>query len=188
MIYFTADTHFYHSNVIRLCSRPFETIEEMNRALVQNWNAYVTNMDEIYILGDFAHKGTPQEVNSILKKLKGKKYLIRGNHDRFIDSPGFDANAFKWIKDYHVLHHNKQKFVLFHYPILEWDGFFGNSIHLHGHVHNAAKTLTQEARLGVLGRNAINVGVDTNNYFPVSIDMIFSTVESEHVCSLPVQV
>ena len=53
MIYFTADTHFCHSNIINLSNRPFRDIDTMNKQLIQNWNAYVTDRDEIYILGDF---------------------------------------------------------------------------------------------------------------------------------------
>ena len=52
MIYFTADTHFGHINVIKLCNRPFATIDEMNEKMIENWNAKVTNGDTIYILGD----------------------------------------------------------------------------------------------------------------------------------------
>ena len=79
MIYFTSDTHFYHNNIVQLCDRPFRDYDEMHRTLVLNWNSMVRDTDEIYILGDFIHKGNGEEANKILKKLKGKKYLIRGN-------------------------------------------------------------------------------------------------------------
>ena len=57
MIYFTADLHFYHENVISHASRPFSSVEEMNEALIRNWNKIVKPTDEIYILGDFTMKG-----------------------------------------------------------------------------------------------------------------------------------
>ena len=172
MIYFTADTHFYHSNIINLNSRPFRNCEEMNNILIQNWNSYVSDIDEMYILGDFLFTGTGLEANKILKRLRGKKYLIKGNHDKFLRDPDFDATAFEWIKDYYVLDYKKTKFVLFHYPILEWQGFFKDSIHLYGHVHNASKDPSQAKRLSVLGSRAMNVGVDVNNFFPVSIENV----------------
>ena len=85
MIYFTADTHFFHSNIINLCDRPFKNVDEMNKVLIRNWNSYITELDEIYILGDFLFKGTGGQANAILNTLNGKKYLIRGNHDKFLN-------------------------------------------------------------------------------------------------------
>lgn len=169
MIYFTADTHFYHSNIIKLNNRPFNSYDEMHTTLVRNWNSYVSQNDEIYILGDFAYKGKVEDVNSLLKKLKGKKYLIKGNHDKYINYETFNPLLFSWIKDYYVLDYKGIKFILFHYPILEWDGYYKNYIHLYGHVHNSTKNPEQNDRLKVLGNKAINVGVDVNNFFPVSI-------------------
>lgn len=177
MIYFISDTHFCHSNIIHLSRRPFMDVNEMNRTLIRNWNSYVSARDEIYILGDFMHKGSAEEANAILKKLNGIKYLVRGNHDKFVDDEAFERSAFAWIKDYHVLHYNKRKFVLFHYPILEWDGYFGDAVHLYGHVHNSVKEPSQAARLAVLGNRAYNVGVDVNDYFPVSIDSILKRID-----------
>lgn len=181
MIYFTSDTHFCHSNIINLSQRPFRHVDEMNQCLIQNWNAYLSEYDEIYILGDFAYKGATGAVNNILTRLKGKKYLIRGNHDLFIDDVSFDTSAFEWIKDYYVLDYKKLKFVLFHYPILEWQGFFGDAIHLYGHVHNSSKSPEQAKRLSVLGPRAVNVGVDVNDYFPVSIESILKRVIKKSV-------
>ena len=111
MIYFTSDTHFYHNNIVQLCDRPFRDYDEMHRTLVLNWNSMVRDTDEIYILGDFIHKGNGEEANKILKKLKGKKYLIRGNHDKYLEDIHFDQNLFIWVKDYYVLNYKKIKFI-----------------------------------------------------------------------------
>jgi len=81
MIYFTSDLHLGHSNIIHLCNRPFCSTEEMDAALIANWNQKVHRNDTVYILGDlmFRNQKPPEEY---LKQLKGKKHLIIGNHDR----------------------------------------------------------------------------------------------------------
>ncbi len=172
MIYFTADTHFFHSNIIRLANRPFPNLDSMHRTLIQYWNASVRPGDEIYILGDFMFQGSGADARQLLQKLNGTKYLIRGNHDKFLDDGDFDVSAFAWVKDYYALNYKKLKFVLFHYPILEWQGYFGDAIHLYGHVHNSGENPEQAERLRVLGNRAYHVGVDENNFCPVSIEEI----------------
>ena len=82
MIYFTSDTHFNHTNIIRYCNRPFNCVDEMNNSLVQNWNKIITNNDVVYHLGDLA-LGMKEQANDLIKKLKGTIYLIRGNHDNW---------------------------------------------------------------------------------------------------------
>ena len=81
MIFFTSDLHFGHRNIIRLCNRPFSSIEEMDNLLIQNWNHKVNRNDTVYILGDlmFRNEKPPEEY---LRQLKGKKHLLVGNHDR----------------------------------------------------------------------------------------------------------
>lgn len=81
MNYFTSDLHLGHRNIIRLCNRPFATIEEMDETLIRNWNAKVTNGDTVYILGDLLFRNE-KPAEEYLKQLKGKKHLIIGNHDR----------------------------------------------------------------------------------------------------------
>ena len=174
MIYFTADTHFCHSNVIKMCNRPFGNINEMNEILIQNWNAVVGNCDEIYILGDFLYKGTGLQANQILQKLNGKKYLIKGNHERYLSNPDFDEELFEWVNDYHVLDYKDARFILFHYPIAEWQFFYRKSAHLYGHVHNNVNNLPENnSTLQMLDKRTINVGVDVNNFFPVSAEEVY---------------
>jgi calcineurin-like phosphoesterase family protein len=91
MIFFTADTHFNHSNIIHLCGRPFSNIEQMNETLIRNWNSCINNNDEIYILGDFLFKGSGIEAENTINRLNGKKYLIKGNHDKFIEDRNLEV-------------------------------------------------------------------------------------------------
>ncbi|HFH9837931.1 TPA: hydrolase [Streptococcus suis] len=151
MIYFIADTHFYHKNVIAFCNRPFSTVEEMNQALITNWNKTVSDIDEVYIV----YKGNGKQANELLQSLNSKKYLLKGNHEHYLNSPDFDITLFEWVKDYHTLIYNKRKFVLFHYPILEWENYHHDSIHIYGHVHNNQVEYFSK----ILGKNAFNVGL-----------------------------
>ena len=84
MIFFTSDLHLGHENCIRLCNRPFSSIEEMDETLIENWNHKVTGKDTVYILGDLIYRSQkpPEEY---LRRLRGKKHLILGNHDRGMD-------------------------------------------------------------------------------------------------------
>jgi len=179
MIFFTADTHFCHNNIIYSCNRPFKDVHEMNEEMINKWNSYITNRDEIYILGDFIYKGKAAEANDILSRLKGKKYLIKGNHERYLEYPKFDIRYFEWVKNYYILNlEGGTKVILFHYPIFNWDSAHHGSIHLYGHVHNnGLKHPDYGEKLNLLGPRAINVGVDVNDFYPVSINAILQKVK-----------
>ena len=105
----------------------------------------------------------------ILQQLNGRKYLVRGNHDQFVDKTSFDRSWFEWVKDYHGLSYQKQQFILFHYPLAEWNRAHHGSIHLHGHQHNKPEYNITNAELGFL---RYDVGVDANDMTPVSIEEI----------------
>lgn len=176
MIYFTSDLHFYHDNIIRHVNRPFYNVEEMNKRLIKNWNERISYNDEVYILGDITMKG-PDLAIKIISQLRGKKYLVRGNHDKFCQHSEFNMELFGWIKDYAEIVYNNTKFILFHYPIMEWNNFFRGSIHLHGHQHNYIEYNYQNLTQGI---RRYDVGVDANNMAPVSADEIiefFSMME-----------
>ncbi|MBQ4059987.1 MAG: metallophosphoesterase, partial [Lachnospiraceae bacterium] len=79
-VFFTSDTHFYHSNIINFCGRPFKNVEVMNETLIANWNSVVGPDDIVFHLGDFCLGGSAEWTN-ILNRLNGKIYLIVGNHD-----------------------------------------------------------------------------------------------------------
>ena len=170
MIYFTADLHFNHNNIIKHTGRPFQNFEEMDRALIKNWNQKVRPRDEVYILGDVTMKG-PDVAKAAMTQLNGRKYLVRGNHDNFVDSKGFDPSIFEWVKDYHRMVYKGQRIMLFHYPIEEWDQMLRGAIHLHGHQHNKPEYNYTNAKNGIW---RFDVGVDANFLAPISIDDVFS--------------
>lgn len=80
-IWFTSDMHFGHRNIMKFCNRPFNSVEEMDEALINNWNAVVEESDIVFNLGDFAYASNSRW-KEILERLKGTHYLILGNHKK----------------------------------------------------------------------------------------------------------
>lgn len=166
-IFFISDTHLGHKKIIEYEDRPFKTVEEMDCKMIENWNNKVSKGDSVYILGDFA-LADKDYVVSLLDKLNGQKFLIKGNHDRVVKEKEV-AEKFAWIKDYYVLKYNKRKFVLFHYPIQVWDCQHHGSVHIYGHVHSNKEN--HHPLLEML-KNAYNVGADVNDFTPIEITEI----------------
>ncbi len=166
MVFFTSDLHFGHAKVIDYCNRPFATVDEMDQAMITNWNAVVTNGDEVYILGDVTMKDQAF-ADCMLRRLNGHKYLVRGNHDYF--AKNYTGHELAWVKDYHELRCNKRLFILCHYPFVEWNRSHHGSIHLHGHQHNHTDYNLRQRKEG---RLRYDVGVDANNFTPVSLDKV----------------
>ena len=111
MVYFTADMHLGHRGIITMQDRPFSDVDEMNKALIRNYNAVVNRNDTVYILGDICHHMEVNAVNEIISKLNGKKYLIAGNHDK-----KYDPALFVEVRDFMTVSLNGEYFALMHYP------------------------------------------------------------------------
>lgn len=163
--WFTSDIHFNHRNIIRLCDRPFDDIVEMNESIIENFNAVVRPDDDLYILGDVNFKGN---ADKLIPRLNGYKFLIEGNHDK-----DYDPTLFEEIYQLHEInvpvHGRSYRFVLCHYPLAEWNGFYKRAIHLHGHQHNKP-VYNEQMRSQKLYR--YDVGVDANGFYPVSAEQI----------------
>lgn len=161
-MYVTSDLHFGHKNIIKYENRPFLNIEEMDNAIINLWNKTIDSDDIVYVLGDFSwYKG--EKTNEILKELKGNKILIIGNHDKnFFEDKKFDRNLFQEICYYKELKINKTKIVLFHYPIIDWNGKNNGSIHLYGHVHSMRNNDTEYMNKMQKNYNCFNVGIDVH--------------------------
>jgi calcineurin-like phosphoesterase family protein len=144
MRYYIADLHFYHSNLNEnMDHRGFESGEAMNEYMIEKWNSRIRKKDEVVILGDFCISRDVEEVTAILERLKGKKYLIVGNHDLFLHKKTFDRSYFKWIEYYKELNDNNRKIILSHYPVMCYNGQYRRNAQgvpktymLYGHVHN----------------------------------------------------
>lgn len=173
-IYVTSDTHFGHHNIIRYTNRPWSFVEEMNEALIHNWNSVVGKNDHIYHLGDFG-MGRIYPLVQILKRLNGKKFLVNGNHDiKAIKDPGF-CKQWEWIKPYYELKvadpetGKKQMIVMCHYAFRVWNKSHHGSWCLCGHSHGSLK----EALPHYVGAGKLlDVGTDVHNYKPVSYEQL----------------
>lgn len=167
--FFTSDLHLGHSNIIRFCNRPYASIDEMDEALVSNWNERVKAHDVVWVLGDvsFSH---PQRTFELLNRLNGFKKLVLGNHDKSIRTQQHLRSCFNEVTDgFKELYlqdedvHQAHFAVLCHYPMLTWNRSFYGALHLHGHHHNPTPIRPDETL------KRYDVGVDANNYAPVSL-------------------
>lgn len=142
MRYYIADNHFYHRSLLEhMDRRGFSSVEEMNEHMIVQWNKKVRKNDEVVILGDLSW-GNAQQTQEILDQLQGHLFMIRGNHDYFLDDKNFDRSQFGWIKDYSELNDHRRKVVLSHYPIACYNGQYrkneqglAKTYMLHGHIH-----------------------------------------------------
>ena len=179
MNFYISDLHLFHKNVTdegrNFDNRPFKSLEEMHSVIHSNWNSKVTNGDTVYILGDLSWQET-EEAIAYVSTLKGRKVLVKGNHDRLKDIRY--ATLFEEICDYKMIvdtleRNVNKKVVLSHYPIAFWNFQHGyrsdgsvaknKAILLYGHVHNTVEEvwfrdfLDKLNRFGV-GCEAYNVG------------------------------
>lgn len=177
-VFFTSDTHFYHTNIIDFCKRPFKEIEEMNETLIANWNKTVGPNDIIFHLGDFC-LGDSEKWNRILDRLNGNIYLILGNHDLRNFKKSYEER-FKSVTMQMNIEIQNQKICLNHYPFLCYDGSYNGDWQLFGHVHtNKNNTSNDARRLEILFPTQYDVGVDNNNFTPISFAVLKKVMEEQ---------
>lgn len=158
---FTADSHFSDDSIRRVCRRPFDTVDDMNRTMIELWNSRVRPADTVWHLGDFSMHGKAAEVAGIFAALNGRKLLVRGNHDRrrVLDLPW--AAPPVDIADVSV---DGARLILCHYAFRSWKGAFRGSLMLYGHTHDLLPP----------SRQSCDVGADSWAYAPVTLDQIRS--------------
>lgn len=115
MIYYISDLHFGYQDVIEMDGRPFETIEEMDAALIRLWNEWVTEVDDVYIVGDFAYRNA-YAATWYLQQLKGRKHLIIGNHDRYTIRGTKAMECFASVEKMNWVMDNGRTVSLCHFP------------------------------------------------------------------------
>ena len=179
MNYYIADLHLFCNSQVgenNLDNRPFKTLEEMHKCILDNWNSTVTNADTVYILGDVGRRGKNDALIALVSQLRGKKVLVVGNHDDLKDYRY--KKLYDRIVDYEELTDYMDgiayKLVLSHYPIMFWNGQHRLSILLYGHTHNTNEDEYFKGCVIKLGFVAINVGCMKSymNYTPRTLKEI----------------
>ncbi|MCJ2128090.1 metallophosphoesterase family protein [Methylobacterium sp. E-045] len=159
--FFTSDTHFGDAHILRQRGVAFGSLDDHDAALIQGWNNVVVADDEVWHLGDFAVGASRARCAEIFEALRGRKRLIRGNHDtkRVLELPWAkppqetaritvsDADGTEW------------RLFLAHYAHRAWPGLWRGTRHLYGHTHGSLPDT----------RFSCDVGVDAWGYRPVSI-------------------
>lgn len=152
-IFFTSDTHFGPTAIIKLCNRPFSSVEEMDEAMIARWNAMVGDGDIVYHLGDFCYRNARGAENYI-RRLNGEIHLIAGNHDA--QTLRQDSGLFASVRDILEIRVGDRRIVLCHYPMREWHNSWSGSWHFFGHVHGRLNAHP----LGY----SLDVGVDSHDF------------------------
>ena len=159
-IWFTADNHFGHANIIDHCERPWVTSHIMDDAMTEIWNQYVKPQDTVYILGDFIHDINWDAALVFAKKLHGNKVILKGNHDHW------------YKKEKRYFHHKRIDKIhcwMCHYPLMRWPA----GINLHGHCHGNLEDPLP---------NQFDVGVDTNpEYRPYHWEEIKAKINTDYL-------
>jgi calcineurin-like phosphoesterase family protein len=166
-LFFISDLHFDHANIIDYCDRPFESVEEMNAALVRSWNDVVSDEDVVLYLGDFGWWDV-ENIRSFASRLNGSMALVRGNHDEF----GVEDVPFPVLDSYSVSVGGYQ-FYCSHYP--EDVPEEANWWNVHGHVHNnnleTYPFINPEA-------NRVNVSCEVISYTPVPVATVVQLLDA----------
>ena len=167
--FFTSDLHFFHKNIIDYCDRPFNSIEEMNQGIIDNWNSVVQPEDIVYILGDISF-GKSDETIKLLEQLNGELHLILGNHDlpnKYIIPYLEFFESIDTLKEIKITEPQSQEILhitLCHYPMVAWNRSHHGSLHLYGHVHGQYDNPESLS---------MDVGIDTHPEFrPYSLNEV----------------
>lgn len=166
-LFFYADTHFCHKNILQYCHRPFRDVKEMNEELIRKWNGKVSPNDIVYFLGDFALCGKEKK-KELISKLNGHKYLIMGNHDEGSMQCYYNI-GFEKVYDKPIIFNGLW--------ILSHERMFVNEsmpyANIFGHEHN-------NPELPASGPNFICVSCERTNYEPMQLEEIENILEENH--------
>jgi len=161
--FITSDLHLDHTNIIKLCRRPFTSKNEMNRTLFDNWNSTIRKKDTVYFLGDLKCGRGSRPTDYWFEQLNGHIIFIEGTHD--------ESNKIEFFDNY-ILKHRGIEFYLTHDPAdipQDWKGW---SICGHHHNNNVG-----EYPFISKAKKQINVSVELTCYKPVDMDEIIEKIK-----------
>lgn len=190
-IWLTSDLHFGHRNILKFCKRPWDTVEEMDEGLIQNWNRVVEKDDLVFNLGDFAFASNARW-KELINRLNGHIHLILGNHD-VVRWPGDKTmELFDSVSHQMILKIDGRTVYLNHYPYLCFGGAWRKPEYavyqLFGHTHSGPNCRgTDTDRLINLFPYQYDVGVDNNNYTPVSWQQVQEIINKQVEDSIEAQ-
>ena len=165
-VYLISDLHFDHANIIRLCNRPFDNIDEMNGTMLKNWTRAAGDHSTVFFLGDMTFGRDRRPIDFWLQKLTGNIRFLRGNHDQDI------VTTAKVIPAYYGIRYKGREFLLAHHPYRP-DGYEGWFIH--GHVHNRDLNLYP---LVNQKKKTANVSAELVDYTPISLDHLNELIDT----------
>src|SRR3990167_4892089 len=131
--FFISDTHFNHENIIKYCNRPFQSVEEMNETMINNWNSVVDKNDIVIHLGDFA-MGPKKLIPSFAERLNGQVILVKGDNDMSksrMKKMKFAEVVDYWSENGMLCVHNPKEFLTKYKHL-----YYRSTKILHGHTHN----------------------------------------------------
>lgn len=181
----TSDLHFGHKNIMNfepVNRARFQRIEDMDGIMIKEWNDVVQAEDDVYILGDVAFR-SPADSAAILRQLNGFLHLIPGNHDRKnLEHEIFRQCFYAIHSDIYELDYQmpenplfkgtgRERIVMCHYPIAEWNGCHRGAVHFYGHLHSN-KIGGEFDQLRTL-----NVGMDATGRIVMPIEEAIATAK-----------
>ncbi|MCS4092608.1 hypothetical protein [Rhizobium sp. BK176] len=153
--FYSADLHLGHHGILKHCpvTRPFDSVEEMDAAIVRRINDRVSASDILYIVGDFAISSDPEYVRHLFHQIRSRKVLIVGNHDLdrkgrvrkiLVDLP-WDQPPTAALET----HDDSCRIYLHHYGCRTWPAAHHGSYHLFGHSHGNLPPLGRSRDVGI---------------------------------------
>ena len=180
-LFLTADEHHGHRNIIeKFQFRPFENVDQMTEELISRHNFKVGKSDRVIHIGDMFWRHCKDPI-SILKRLNGQHHYVMGNHEEaFKDFYGMTLAA-KFVTVTESYKVDLKPFGIEKVPYLfcahfahrVWPKSHNGSWHAYGHSHGA---LPDDPKA-----NSMDVGVDTNDYFPYSIEEFAAKIKAKEV-------
>lgn len=172
-IFLTSDTHFFHNKDFIYAARGFASVEEMNAAIVKNWNSVVKPEDTAYMLGDVMMGSDIQAALKLVEQLNGKKYLAFGNHDTSVRLDAFLASGlFEDIQMGYRFPYKKRTCILTHYPTNVANANDTKTVNFFGHTHQQTNFFENKWFM-------YHVGMDSHNCTPVDIDVALEAMQKQ---------